>query len=373
MTVIQPHTTYDNVASQKRMITDAIDIIDPVDTPLTVALGGLDGAQGKFRFVSGTLNTKPEWLEDDAYAHFDALNGSIADGVTTTITVNVGAKFVPGHIIEIEDEGMHVTSVAVNVLTVSRGFYGSAVAHADLLEVEIVSMARLEGAASDKVAETTRRNPFNYTQIFHDEVEVTGSQQAMMQYGMSGEFEYQAMKQVPEQMVLVEKANFRGARNAGPTPTRSTGPFSTFITQNLVPAAGAVTEAHLIQAQRLAFEAGGGQNWIAPIHPANADVIDQMHEAAQRVRVEQQASELGFEITTVRTRYGVTSLVLDRWADPSRIEMIDPTRAGWVTYRAWQTVPLSKDGDTDRQQLVGEYALCVRQDAAHAAITGITP
>ena len=47
----QPKTTYSDTTPHKRVITDIISLIDPSDAPLVDALGGLDGASGKFRFT----------------------------------------------------------------------------------------------------------------------------------------------------------------------------------------------------------------------------------------------------------------------------------------------------------------------------------
>lgn len=56
-----PLTTYSDTTPQKRVITDVISIIDPSDAPTIEALGGLDGASGKFRFVNGPGKVM-EWL-----------------------------------------------------------------------------------------------------------------------------------------------------------------------------------------------------------------------------------------------------------------------------------------------------------------------
>ena len=75
----QPITSYTDTTAHKRVITDVISVIDPSDAPTIMALGGLDGASGKFRFVN-EKHTKMEWLEDTLapLVQSDGLAGSIA-------------------------------------------------------------------------------------------------------------------------------------------------------------------------------------------------------------------------------------------------------------------------------------------------------
>lgn len=56
----QPKTSYSATTNAKRIIADAIKLIDPVDTPLLLALGGFDSARSKFD-IRGN-GTKIEWL-----------------------------------------------------------------------------------------------------------------------------------------------------------------------------------------------------------------------------------------------------------------------------------------------------------------------
>ena len=57
-----PITTYTDTTLQKRVITDVVTLMDPFDTQAIDALGGLDGATGKFRFLNWP-GTNPEWAE----------------------------------------------------------------------------------------------------------------------------------------------------------------------------------------------------------------------------------------------------------------------------------------------------------------------
>ena len=59
------------------------------------------------------------------------LNGVINASVTA-VTVDTGAQFAVGDVVSVDNESMLVTARATNVLTVTRGYYGTtAVGHAD--------------------------------------------------------------------------------------------------------------------------------------------------------------------------------------------------------------------------------------------------
>lgn len=59
----QQKTSYSDTTNQVRVISNVIQLIDPVDTPLIAAVGGLDSARNKFKIrQNGTLI---EWLDDE--------------------------------------------------------------------------------------------------------------------------------------------------------------------------------------------------------------------------------------------------------------------------------------------------------------------
>ncbi len=365
--------TYDDTTPQKRVITDVISLIDPSDAPAVETLGGLDGAAEKFRLVNWP-STTVEWLEDTLAPLSDTLNGSITSNATT-ITFTDGDKFQPGHIILIDQEQMWVSAINVSteVATVTRNYGGTQATHASGAVVEIIGMARLEGADSDPSPFTDRVTGFNYTQIFHKEIRASRSQNQISQYGIAEEFDYQAAKAIPELMRLVEKQLYRGVRKAGSASTpRAFGGFDTFITDNLINAGGAVVQADFEDALEASYLDGGTGPWQAFCSPANMQVIKGFYDSASFLRVDREEKTAGMVIEHVLTPYGQVDLVMDRWAPNSRINIVDPKHAGFLTYFPFTQEPLAKDGDFVKGEVVGELTFCIRQDKAHAAIGSIS-
>ena len=143
------------------------------------------------RDSNGAIATQLEWLVDTYRNRTDAINDGT--GISTTdedITVDDASKFKPYDVIEIDTELILVTAVdtTLNVLgDCVRGFAGSTKAtHADDAVVTYKYSARLEGDDSDSQPYTVPTNPFNYSQIFHAEINVSGSEMdATSRYGIA--------------------------------------------------------------------------------------------------------------------------------------------------------------------------------------------
>src|SRR5574339_56604 len=100
----QPKTSYSATTNAVRIISDAIKLIDPMDTPLLVALGGFDAARDKFD-IRGN-GTKIEWLEDQYNPVTDTANqGTTITTNTTTLTVTDASIFQPASGLE-QDRGL---------------------------------------------------------------------------------------------------------------------------------------------------------------------------------------------------------------------------------------------------------------------------
>lgn len=368
-----PLTTYSDTTPRKRVITDVISLIDPSDAPLVDALGGLDGAAGKFKFVN-EKSTTHEWLEDTLAALSSTITETIASN-TTALTVADASLFQPGHIILIDAEQMWVSAVAVSteIITVTRNYSGTQASHADDAPIEIIGMARLEGDDSAPIAYEDRTVGSNYTQIFHKEILVTRTQDQIAQYGISEESEYQENKAVPELMRLVEKQLFVGARKQGSATTpRAMGGLPTFITNNLVSAGGAITKAKIQDALQASFDDGGMGPWIMPLNSANMEVVAALYETSLYLRVQRDESTVGMVLDKAVTPFGEAQFLLDRWARTARAELVDPKHAGLKTFYPFTAEPLAKTGDANKRQVIAELTLCVRQDKAHAALTAIS-
>jgi hypothetical protein len=368
-----PVTTYSDTTPHKRVITDVISILDPHDAPAINALGGLDGAAGKFRFVNGK-STVVEWLEDNLGPIADSMGATCASDATT-ITVTDASVFQPGHLILIDSEQCWVSSAATatNVLTVTRNIGGTQATHASNATINIIGMARLEGADSNPIALTDRYVGSNYTQILHKEIKVTRTHSQLSQYGISDEMSYQGDKVVPELMRLLERHFYYStASNAGSATTpRRMGGIRAFVTNNTLSGAS-LAASQFENAVKLAYEDGGDGPWFALCSPNNYQKVKNFYDNSTYLQIERTETTVGMRITRIITPFGDVNLVLDRWATNTEIPLIDAKHAGFSTYYPFTQEALAKVGDYERSEVVGEYSLCVRQDKAHAILTAVS-
>lgn len=371
----QPKTTYSDTTNAVRIINDVIKLIDPVQTPLIAALGGLDAARSKFD-IRGN-GTKVEWLED-TYAPLSdvAAQGTTITTNTTVLTVTDASIFQDGHVIKIDSEYMVVATVDVanNTLSVySRSYGGTNATHVTTSTIYIVGMARLEGDDADYVGLQQVSAPYNYTSIFQKALKITGTEDVVDEYGYEDAFSYQANKALPELLRLVESQVFEGVRAVGTaTAPRSMGGLGTFITNNTVDASGAIAKSDIDNLAEL-IRLDGGMPDLLVLHPSIANDVRALIDSSSFVRVSQENTEFGMQaITRVNTQYGSLRMVESLWCPLSRSYILDSGRIGLYTLRPFGWHPLAKTGDSRKAELVGELTLCVANDKAHGYVSGIT-
>lgn len=370
-----PATTYSDTTPQKRVITDIISLIDPSDAPMVDALGGLDGASGKFRFTENGMATVTEWLEDTLIDISGTLNESATiTSTVTTLVVTDGSIHQEGQIVKIDSELAWVSDVSTNTITVTRGVAGSTKAsHDSVATVDVVGMARLEGDDSDDIGFTDRTTGSNWTSIFHQEVKASRTHRQIAQYGIADELNYQADKVVPSLMRLIERMAFQskaGSAGSASTP-RIFGGLQAFISTNKV-AGTTLAKSQFDSAVKLAWQAGGTGPWLAPVSAANYQKISDFYNSTTVLRIERTETTVGVVIKQIETPFGTVNLLLDRWAPDTLIFLIDPKHAGFRTFYPFTQEPLAKTGDADKAQVIGEFSLCVRQDKAHALLTAVS-
>lgn len=371
-----PQTSYSDTTPQLRVIGDSIYMIDPLDTPLLAAIGGLDGARSKFKLNEN--GTKIEILEDEMSPLTDAVsNGTVA---LTTDTLSFGvvdaSVFKDGDVILIDAEYMIVSAAntSTNVVTVySRTYGGTNATHETNAAIEIVGSARVEGDDADYSAIVDITAPYNYTSIFQDAFKMTGTMEKLSQIGISNPWEYQASKKVPDLLRRVEKAIFHGVRAAGSaTAPRSFGGLLTFITNNLTAVGGAITKAAVDTMMENIYGDGGNPDLLV-LNQAVAGDLKAILDTSSFVRLDQANTQLGMApLDAVVTQYGSLKIVMDRFCPVSKVFALDSKKVGMYTYRPFGWHELAVTGDSRKGEVVGEFSLMVANDKAHGALTGVT-
>ena len=377
-------TTYSgqNPSLMQRSLDENILNLDPRDTPLLTLIGGLDGASGKFTFRPSSDNTKYEWMEDTLGWRSVTHTTATSSTGTTSVVLATGdaAKLQPGHILEFGTVQMWVSAVntATDTITVVRPYAGSTDAQLTSgATLKIVGMARLEGAESDPIAGTGVTFGYNYTQILHRELSESGTMEKMQLLGKGDPWQYEAAKQIPNMLIELEHSLLYGRRQQGSgTTPRGLGNLKTYITTNVTANLNSkITKAAFEAAALAMFKTSGGGDKYAIVSPANYVEIASLFSAAETVQhTESNAREYwwGMSPIGIYTKFGKINLYIDRWLVDSFIPIIDLNNVGMKTLRPFFIEPLAKGGDYHKQETIWEGTLCVRGDASHAYIGGIT-
>lgn len=165
-----------------------------------------------------TKDPKFEWMEDVFPAQSDTIQ-TAHDTTTgdTTLDVSNGALFRAGDVIWIPDvdEVCYVESISTNELTVIRGVGGTSEGGASVGsgdDVFIIGNAQPMGWGARAQLTTQVEMPYNYTQLFKEAFEVTGTANATSLYG-GGELKYLRRKHGDLHKRDIERAFWWGARD----------------------------------------------------------------------------------------------------------------------------------------------------------------
>ena len=365
----QPLTQFSDTTAHKRAISDYISMISPQKTPM-VAFYGLEGDPGKFQIVNWPA-AKVEWLSTTLATRADTLNGSITSTVLT-ITVTDGSIHKTGDILHIDDEHFWVSSLAAQVLTVTRSFNATTNASHDTgAVVTRIGNARLPGADADyERAVSDVVAGYNYLQTLQGDITMAETLRIIKQYGVADAFDFEAAKKVPELTILLENLFFLGGRNVGSAAAPPTfGGLDAFIATNTLALATAdLQQANLENQIEKCWNAGGAPDILTCGSRVKRTICGWY---APNVRTERSEDRGGVVIDWVTTVFGDVGIIMDRWCPATSLYIQDSEFIGFLTARPFFQEPLAKTGDAIKGEVITELTLVVAHEDAHAKITGI--
>ena len=262
----------------------------------------------------------------------------------------------------------------------------------DSLAANTTANALVEGAtASDiTVSPTTRLG--NYTQIVGKTVMVSGTLEAVDKAGRKSEKAYQLAKissEIKRDMETIITAN-QGQSAGNSTTARTLGALLSYIKSNTSKNGTSVTgvdpvtvgvstrtdgttrtftEAMLKTVIASVFTNGGTPSTLF-VSPTQKQVVSGFTGlAAQRYQVPTngQATILaGADL--YQSDFGVLSIVPDRFMRTRDALILDPEYAALAYLRPFQTNELARVGDAEKTQILAEFTLEVRNEAAHGGV-----
>jgi len=361
-------------------VSDLIGIISPYETPLLDILGDP---------LSSARSTHHEWLEDELLPNKDSIDdASISDpDGDTEIDVANSERFRVGDQIQTEGslELMLVTGISGDTLTVVRGYAGTTAEDiADGQVVNILGNAALEGSDKPVNRFTNRTRCSNYTQIFTGAVEVSGSDIAASQLGLSDEMDYQKQQRLRELVRDLENTVINGGRpvsnaQGSDTVRRTMKGVIQHLSGNVFntgdsgfPAGNDLDEEKINYVLRKIWESSNG----------NVDTI--VVGGFQKRKINGFLSDTrsyGSAETTYRdmvsvyeSDFGVCRIITTRWMPQDGALLLDSSRISVLPLagRSFHFKPLSSGGDYECGELIGEYTLELKNAAAHGMIRGLS-
>jgi hypothetical protein len=360
-------------------VSDVVSIVSPYETPLLNALGDP---------LRAATSTHHEWLEDTLLPNKDTINdGSIIDGESeTAFDVANGDRFRAGDQIQItgSKELMLVTDVSSNTLTVIRGYAGTAAEEiSNGQEINILGNAALEGGDRPVARFTNRSRCGNYTQIFTAAVEVSGSDLAASQLGLADEMDYQKAERLRELLRDLENTVINGgAPSANPqgsgTVRRTMKGILAHMASNVFsvgdagfPTGDTLNEEKINYVLRKIWENSNGNVDTIVVGGFQKRKINAFLSAVRGYTAGDTTYRDG--VSAYESDFGLCKIVTTRWIPQDAVLLLDSSRVNVLPMagRSFHFKPLASTGDYECGELIGEYTLELRNEAAHGIIRGL--
>jgi hypothetical protein len=361
-------------------VSDLIGIISPYETPLLNALGDP---------MREATSTHHEWLEDELLPNKDAVNDSTFTdpSADTDFVVDHGSRFRIGDQIQIEGSGelMLVTGISTNTLTVVREYAGTIAEDlADNQVINILGNAALEGADKPSTRFTNRIRCGNFTQIFTAAVEVSGTDVAASQLGLADEMDYQKQERLRELIRDLENTVINGGQPASnPEGSGSVRRSMKGVIQHLAtnvfrtgdigfPAGDDLDEAKINYVLRQIWENSSGNVDLIVVGGFQKRRINSFCSDSRAYG----ANDITFTdmVSIYESDFGVCRIVTTRWMPQDAVLLLDSSRINVLPLsgRNFYFKPLASSGDYECGELIGEYTLELRNEAAHGLIRNLT-
>lgn len=261
----------------------------------------------------------------------------------------------------------------------------------DSLAAASATNAVIEGddATTDASSPSVRLG--NYTQISDKVARVTGTARAVKTAGRADEMDYQMLKRGKELKRDMESSLLASnARVAGNDSTaRELAGVPAWINTNSDFGAGgadptgdgtaartdgtqrAFVEDQLKTVLKDVFDAGGMPDTLM-VGPFNRQIVSSFGAGTKFQKVEDDVLHTSFDV--YESDFGRLKIIPNRFQRARDVLILDTDMwaVAFMPGRNMATEDLAKTGDTDRKQLLSEYTLEARQEAANGIVADVT-
>ena len=273
---------------------------------------------------------KFEWFEQHFFPHYTSVDATISlTGVTLVLTSsNVGDKSIFGlsDIVVIDQTGemAYVSSVTAGsgsdvVLTHMDGSTTLTAITAATGNIRIIGTRTFEYGARIDAKQLQEVNVYNYLNEFKRFVTTSGRQQAGKAWTDGLSHKDRVKRKVKEMQLEIERyfffSNSRGYATSGNTRTTWGYGMDGYLSSNVEPYTGTLTEDTLLGYFEQLFDTGGSNK---KVHFANSKqmrdiekIISDKYTLQQTPKEMSLFNEFGAEVKTIRVFSGTVSIVWD--------------------------------------------------------------
>jgi len=264
----------------------------------------------------------------------------------------------------------------------------------DVLAAATSANAAVEGAdpSAATISPTTRLG--NYCQIVQKTIQVSNTLEAVNKAGRKSEKAYQlsrASQELKRDMETIITANQGQDAGSGSTArklgailswlktntsagTSGTDPTTIGVSTRSDGATRTFTEALLKEVVSEAFVSGGNPKLLVVNAGLKQKVSTFEGIAAQRYMApgDQPTTIIG-AADVYMSDFGTLSVTPDRFMRTRDALLLDPEYAAVAYLRPFATNELARTGDSEKTQLIAEFTLEMRNEAAHAIVADLDP
>lgn len=263
----------------------------------------------------------------------------------------------------------------------------------DSLDAPNKDNAKIEGedASSAALGVTTRLN--NIHQISDKVYGVTGSSRSENNAGRGDELDYQRLKkgvELRKDIEAVLTGQFTAKQAGGDSTARLTGNFGSFIKSNTTLGGGGVdcagtgadvvTPGTDVTFTEATLAASLQEAWTLGARPTKAFMPATLKTEANgflgradHVRSVSDDNVVYANVDVYVSEFGTVEMIPCRDIEAKTVLGLDPEFAAVKYFRSFETTPLAKLGDSDREQMIVEYGLKVNNEAAHFMMVAQVP
>lgn len=264
----------------------------------------------------------------------------------------------------------------------------------DSLAAATTANAAVEGADAVSITASPTVRLGNYTQIVQKTIQVSGTLESVNKAGRRSERAYQLAKasaEIKRDMETIIAAN--QGRDAGSSSTaRKLGALLSWIKTNTSKgtsgtdpttigvstrsdgATRTFTEQLLKDEVAAAFDSGGNPTMLVVGSGLKQKVSSFAGIAAQRYNLTSpEPTTIIGAADVYLSDFGTLAVTPDRFIRTRDAFLIDPEYAAVAYLRPFQTNDLARVGDSERTQLLAEFTLEMRNEAAHALVADLNP